>query len=33
MLGINLVLLIDLMIEDSKKWAIATVAGLVCWRR
>ncbi len=28
-LGINLVLLIDLMIEESKKWAIATVAGLV----
>src|SRR5215204_122759 len=29
-LGINLVLLIDLMLEDSKKWAIATVTGFVC---
>ena len=28
-LGINLVLLIDLMLEESKKWAIATVAGFV----
>ena len=28
-LGINLVLMIDLMLEDSKKWAIATVAGFV----
>ena len=28
-IGINLVLGIDLMIEESKKWAIATVAGLV----
>ena len=28
--GINLVLLIDLMLEDSKKWAIATVTGFVC---
>ena len=29
-LGINLVLMIDLMLEDSKKWAIATVTGFVC---
>src|SRR6476469_795154 len=28
-IGINLVLGIDLMIEESKKWAIATVAGFV----
>ena len=28
-LGINLVLMIDLMLEDSKKWAIATVTGFV----
>jgi len=28
-LGINIVLMIDLMLEDSKKWAIATVAGFV----
>src|SRR4051794_3471606 len=28
-LGINLVLMIDLMLEESKKWAIATVAGFV----
>jgi NADH-quinone oxidoreductase subunit N len=27
--GINLVLLIDLMLEDSKKWAIATVTGFI----
>src|SRR5918994_7124947 len=28
-LGINLVLLIDLSLEDSQKWAIATVTGFV----
>ena len=29
--GINLVLLIDLWLDESKKWAMATLTGFVCF--